>query len=162
MAIVLLFMSIVRHRSHFHRSLFRCVRRRNGDHWALLLLSCLLPRGGRWACLVALVIAMEVAGLVSSRHDLLSQWRLLGLSHLVSLILSSQGRSSGSTRCIRHRKEGLYACLVGFVVPRRSSGLSHCVRHREEVVVLFIVIVKRCCLPRRLDVAVVVISLLSL
>jgi hypothetical protein len=134
MAIVLLLMLIMRCCSRFRLSSFCCIRHQNGGRRALLLLSRLSSREGCRACLVALVVAMEVVGLVLSCHDSSLQWRLLGLSCLVSLILSSQGRLSGSTCCLLCHEEvftlislhlssrgGLWAHLVALVVVRRLS-----------------------------------------
>jgi hypothetical protein len=89
---------------------------------------------------------MEVVGLV--------------LSYLVDFVITRKVLRLDSSCSLS--RGSLHACLVAFVVARRSLGSSCCVRCREEVVVLFIVIVKRCCHPLRLDVAVVIVLLLLL
>ncbi len=104
--------------------------------------------GGHRACLVFLqfVVAMEVVGLVlSCLIDFVVTRKVIGLD---SLGWSSRG--------------GLHAHLVAFVPMRKSLGSSCHVRCCEEVVMLFIVIIKHPCRPHCLDVAIIVILLLSL
>ncbi len=115
----------------------------------LLGLSCHVSccNGGRWACLISsqFIIAMEVVGLIwFCLVDFVITRKIVGLDLLRSLL-----------------QEGLHAHLVAFVIARRSLGLC-CICCRKEVVVLFVMIVKRCCHPRCLEVAIVVILLLSL
>ena len=104
--------------------------------------------GGHWACLVLLQfdIAMEVVGLVlSCLVDFVVTRKVVGLNLLHS---SLQG--------------GLHTCLVTFVIARRSSGSSCCVCYRKEVIMLFDVIIKHPCRPCCVEVAAVVVLLLSL
>jgi hypothetical protein len=57
---------------------------------------------------------------------------------------------------------GLHARFVAFFIIRRSLGSSHRVCPHKEIVVLFVVIVKHRCHPRRLNYTVIVVLLLLL